>query len=138
MKNRRKARVLALQVLYAFDLRPDDSIVLLFDIIAKNSNSSEETISYARILVNKTYAQMSESDSFLQKHAANWDIKRMAVIDRNVIRMATTELRLEQNVPYKVVMDEAVEIAKLYGTDESGKFVNGIIDAIYKELFNIQ
>lgn len=135
MKNRRKARVLALQVMYACDLRPDDDVTSILGTIAESSACSSEVTEYAEILVRKTLADCDEIDSLLQKHAANWDIKRMATIDRNILRLAITELRSTQKVPFKVVIDEAVEIAKLYGTDESGKFVNGVIDAIYKEMF---
>jgi N utilization substance protein B len=67
--------------------------------------------------------------------AANWEIRRMAAVDRNTLRLAAAELiHFKDSVPFKVVIDEAVEIAKTYGTDDSGKFVNGILDSIRKDL----
>jgi len=134
MRNRRKARILALQVMYAYDVRDDKDITSIFEIIVANIKIGEEAKKYAHELILKAVTDTNEIDSLLQKHTANWDVKRMAVIDRNILRLAITELRLIEEVPYKVVIDEAVEIAKIYGTEESGKFVNGIIDAIYKEL----
>lgn len=134
MKNKRKARVLALQVMYAYDLRPGDDVPSLFESIAQINSYSKGVTDYAQNLVMKAVAECKEIDSLLQKHTANWDIKRMAAIDRNILRLAITELRSTEKVPFKVVIDEAVEIAKIYGTDESGKFVNGVIDAVYKQL----
>jgi N utilization substance protein B len=89
---------------------------------------------YAEMLVERVVGQREEIDELLQQHTTNWSLARMAVIDRNVLRLAVAELRFSPDVPYRVIIDEAVEIAKLYGTDDSGKFVNGIIDAIYKKL----
>ncbi len=134
MRNKRKARVLALQVMYAYDVRDDKDIASIFETIAANTKIGKEAKKYAHELILRAVTDTNEIDSLLQKHTANWDVKRMAVIDRNILRVAITELRLIEEVPYKVVIDEAVEIAKIYGTEESGKFVNGIIDAIYKEL----
>jgi N utilization substance protein B len=132
-KNKRKARVLALQVMYAYDLRQGDDIALLFEDIVKGNKASKEITEYARLLINKARENSKEIDSILQIHTANWDIKRMSAVDRNVLRLAIAELLYMEDVPFKVVIDEAVEIAKKYGTNDSGKFVNGVIDAIYKK-----
>lgn len=137
MKNRRKSRELALQVLYAYELTTEKNHQNIFDAVAeidKNREIGGETKEYARFIIEKTVKNISQTDALLQKHATNWDLKRMAVTDRNILRIAVCELRFSQNVPYKVIIDEAVEIAKMYGTDDSGKFVNGIIDAVYKDL----
>ena len=131
-KNKRKARVLALQAMYAHDLRPGDDLVTLFQDIVGIRKNSQETVTYAENLLNKASEKLDEIDALLKKHAANWDIKRMATIDRNILRLAVTELMFMEDIPFKVVIDEAVEIAKKYGADDSGKFVNGVIDAIYR------
>ena len=131
-KNKRKARVLALQVMYAYDVRTGDDLLSVFNDIAGNNKKNADIVNYAEALVRKTGENFKEIDLLLQKHAANWDIKRMATIDRNILRLAVTELMFMDHVPFKVVIDEAVEIAKIYGTGDSGKFVNGVIDAIYK------
>ncbi len=134
MKNKRKARVLALQVMYAYDVRDDIDISILFNSITEHKKIGKESLDYAERLVHKTANECENIDKLLQKHASNWEVKRMAVIDRNVLRLAIAELDYSEKVPFKVVIDEAVEIAKIYGTDESGKFVNGIIDAIHKKM----
>jgi N utilization substance protein B len=72
-------------------------------------------------------------DECLTRHAANWELKRMAALDRNVLRLAVAELFFFTEIPFKVVIDEAVELAKIFGTDESGRFVNGILDSIHKD-----
>ena len=131
-KNKRKARVLALQVMYAHDLRKGDDLQSIFETIAAGKKKNDGIVNYAETLVRKAGENFIEIDLLLQKHTANWDIKRMAAIDRNILRLAVTELFYMENIPFKVVIDEAVEIAKTYGTDDSGKFVNGVIDAIYR------
>jgi N utilization substance protein B len=78
-------------------------------------------------------ASLAAIDERITRHAANWELKRMAALDRNILRLAACELVNFSEVPFKVVIDEAVELAKLYGTDESGRFVNGIIDSIRRE-----
>jgi N utilization substance protein B len=132
-KNKRKARILALQVLYAYDLREGDQLEALFRDIAAGTRETGEIIDYADLLVKRVRDNKPEIDALLQRHTDNWDIKRIAVVDRNVLRLAITELYYMEDIPFKVIIDEAVEIAKKYGTNDSGKFVNGILDAIYKK-----
>jgi transcription antitermination protein NusB len=132
--NRRKSRELALQALYACESGNDDSSDKVFATIADEAASSSAISDYAKQLVRKTTGSKDEIDALLIKHAANWDLKRMTVIDRNILRMAVCELLFFRDTPFKVVIDEAVEIAKIYGTDESGKFVNGVIDSIHKAM----
>lgn len=133
MKGKREARVLALQVMYACDIRPDDDSVSIFDTLNRNSSCSAKMSQYAKMLVEKALTDNKKIDSILQDFSENWDLQRMAVIDRNILRLAITELRYSRDVSYKVVIDEAVEMAKTYGTDESGKFVNGVLDTVYKK-----
>jgi N utilization substance protein B len=134
-KNRRKSREIALQTLYACDVgESDDCVKVLHGIIDESETDDADAAAYARSLVLKVAKERVSIDVLLAKHAANWDVHRMTVIDRNILRMAVAELTLSQDVPYKVVMDEVVELAKEYGTDDSGKFVNGVIDSIHKEM----
>jgi transcription antitermination protein NusB len=135
-KNRRKARELALQSLYAFEMSTEKNFSTIFNNIANNEEFGAYTAeirSYALFLGSKVVESKDETDVLLQRHTANWDIHRMNAIDRTILRLAVGELRFSPDVPYKVIIDEAVELAKQYGTQESGKFVNGIIDAVYKE-----
>jgi len=132
--NRRKSRELALQALYACESGNDDAFERVFAVIAEETACDRIIIDYAKKLVEKTIQSKTEIDGLLSAHAANWDLKRMTVIDRNILRMAAAELLFFKETPFKVVIDEAVEIAKRYGTDESGKFVNGVIDSIHKDM----
>ena len=130
--HRRKSRELVLQTLYACDMSPGSDCAELFGNIIENNSFPHEAQLYARELAITTMKHRDEIDEQLKQHTSNWDIKRLAAIDRNIIRMAVSELLFFKDVPYKVVIDEAVEIAKIYGAEDSGKFVNGVIDSIYK------
>jgi transcription antitermination protein NusB len=132
--NRRKARELALQVLYACESGNDEAFNQVLGTTGEESAVSELIAGYAKGLVKKVLDSKERIDELLSKHTANWDLKRMTVIDRNILRMAVGELLFFRETPYKVVIDEAVEIAKIYGTEESWKFVNGVIDSIHKEM----
>ncbi|MCU0608289.1 MAG: transcription antitermination factor NusB [Chitinispirillaceae bacterium] len=132
-RNRRHARELALQTLYACETGAMPEWEVMLDRIADGRSISEDNTLYARGLVAAATAHLGMIDECIQRHAANWELKRMAALDRNVLRLAVAELFFFTEVPFKVVIDEAVELAKTFGTDDSGGFVNGIIDSINKE-----
>jgi N utilization substance protein B len=132
-QNRRKARELALQALYACEQQDNAEHAAVLAEIAAEAGKSGETLAYARMLVEKTRAAQQQIDEALVRNTKNWDLKRINVIDRNILRMSVAELLFCPEVPFKVVIDEAVEIAKRFGTDDSGKFVNGILDSIYNK-----
>jgi len=88
---------------------------------------------YANIIVNGVLDKIGKIDSIITSYAENWELKRMAVIDRNVMRMACFELLFLDDIPPKVSINEAVNLAKKYGDVDSGKFVNGILDKISKK-----
>lgn len=134
MKSRRKSRELSLQTLYAAEANESTDIEAIFGNIREGLELSGEALEYALELAKKTGEKRDEIDEQLRQHTDNWDLRRMAAIDRNILRMAIAELKFFSDVPFKVVIDEAVEIAKIYGSDESGKFVNGILDSVYKEI----
>ncbi len=133
MQTRRKSRELALQALYAFEITGDEDTKGALASISTALEYDSQCIEYAQTIFESVVADKEKIDKLVQRHAANWELRRMAATDRNVLRIAVSEL-ISGEVPYKVVIDEAVEIAKLYGTEESGKFVNGILDSIRKEL----
>jgi transcription antitermination protein NusB len=132
--NRRKSRELALQVLYACESGNEEEFEQVLGTFEQDSPGHESISGYAKKLVKKVLDARTQIDDMLSKHTANWDLKRMTVIDRNILRMAVGELLFFKETPFKVVIDEAVEIAKIYGTEESWKFVNGVIDSIHKEM----
>jgi N utilization substance protein B len=133
--DRRKSRELALCTLYAYEVDRSEDWREMLESIAENDSLSEKVKSYAAKLVGSSIANIAHIDAMISGKAANWELRRMAAVDRNVLRFAVAELVYsDEAVPYKVVIDEAVEVAKTYGTDDSGKFVNGILDSIRKDI----
>ena len=130
---RRKAREYALQVLYALDVNafPVEEFLTMFWEL---HTTKPQIIEYANRLVKGTLKRKKEIDAFISTHASHWKINRMAVTDRNILRLATYELLGEPSVPFKVVMNEAIEIAKKFGTTDSATFINGVLDSIHQEL----
>ncbi|MDR3012557.1 MAG: transcription antitermination factor NusB [Chitinispirillales bacterium] len=136
-RNRRKSRELALRTLYAYEVDSSDKWEQMLEDIAENDQLSSKVKKYASKLLSFTIENLESIDVIISGKAANWELRRMAAVDRNVLRLASAELiYLKETVPYKVVIDQAVEIAKIYGTDDSGKFVNGIMDSIRKDVYS--
>ena len=131
MRKRSKSRELALQVLYMIDVTKQTSNEI-FGIFWQEHPEEDSIKSFTEELVNGTMTNIERIDSLISKYASNWEIKRMAAIDRNIMRMATLELLFKDDIPPKVTINEAVELAKRYGDVDSGKFVNGILDKINK------
>jgi N utilization substance protein B len=132
--NRHRSRTLALQTLYACEMGTTTEWRPMLDRIAEGSALPPPVTKYAAELLTELYRSFEAIDDLIRKRAANWDIKRMAAIDRNILRLAAAELKYFPQVPVKVVIDEAVELAKTFGAEDSGKFVNGIIDSIHKNM----
>lgn len=132
MKKRTRARELALQFLYQLDLRGDE---LLEEASAyvRGEERDAETARFALRLVEGTHEHRRQLDGVIQGVAQNWNISRMAVIDRNVLRLATYELLHCKDVPPKVAINEAIELGKRYSTQNSGAFINGILDRIMNQ-----
>ena len=126
---RRLSREYALQILYAVDvckLESEDAQKSFW----KDRKSGKKVLEFATTLVEGTLKNLPQIDSLIVKYARNWDIHRMASIDRNILRQATFEILYLLDIPINVIINEAVELAKKYSTEESGKFVNGILDKI--------
>ena len=132
MRKRTQAREYALQILYQIDVRNDPEDKILVDFW-KNIEAEPEVSDFAAKLVIGTIRNKKKVDETISKYASNWKLNRMAVIDRNVLRMAAYELLFCEDIPPKVSINEAVDLAKKFGDTESGKFVNGILDKINKE-----
>ncbi len=129
MKKRTRARELALQFLYQIDLLGDPMIDELA-LFLRGEERDAETCRFARRLVEGAHEQRTAIDAEVQSVAQNWQISRMAVIDRNVLRLATFELLFCRDIPPKVAINEAIELGKRYSTENSGAFINGILDKI--------
>ncbi len=136
MRVRTRARELALQFLYAIDLQGGDYRERL-DAFLKDEVGGKpgeaEASEYARRLVDGVTLHAPAIDAILSVAAQNWDIARMAVIDRNALRIGCYEMLHEPEVPTKVAINEAIELGKRYSTEQSGAFINGILDRIRKE-----
>ena len=133
MRRRTLAREHALKILYQFDIirRPIEEVV---DSNRKaEETKDQEIITYANLLSRGINVHIKDIDQKISDYATNWQIKRMAIIDRNVMRIGLFELLHATDIPPKVAINEAVELAKKYGDLESSKFVNGILDKIHKK-----
>lgn len=133
MIRRRKARELALQILFQTDVG-NLPIEEAIETTLAEATDSEEICNYAVQLVRGIWEQRAELDKQIQSVATNWTVERMAAIDRNLIRMALYEILNIPDVPYRVAINEAVELAKEYGTTESRRFVNGVLGALVRKL----
>ena len=129
MKQRSRARELALQTLYQVDLTQDYDRERI-DAFLNGQESEEEPREFARSLVYGTLANQEEIAAMIDEVTQNWALSRMAVIDRNVLRLAAHELLHREDIPPKVSINEAIEIGKRFSTTNSGAFINGILDKI--------
>jgi len=132
MRKRSRSRECALQILYQVDITSDEPTDSIKNYWLENEESFEIK-AFAESLVLGTYSKKTEIDKLINKYAENWSLLRMAVVDRNIMRMSIYELLYSPDTPPKVCINEAVELAKKFGDAESGKFVNGILDRIHKE-----
>ena len=131
MRNRTKSREYALQMLYQADIRRASRQQILGEFW-QGHKLAEDVKVFTNQLFEGTVEHLQEIDPLITRHADNWSLKRMAVIDRNILRLGVFELLYLDDVPPKVCINEAIELAKRFGDTESGKFINGILDAIHK------
>jgi N utilization substance protein B len=130
MRKRTKAREYALKILYAVDITaqaPEKCIEVFWQ---NNEESDKEVKDFADTVVAGVHKNRELIDKVITEYTTNWQLKRMAVIDRNVLRAATYELLFREDIPPKVSINEAIDVAKKYGDRDSGKFVNGVLDKI--------
>jgi len=124
---RRRARELALQILYQRELSGTD-VEAIFSEFDELQHAPAATRDFAVTLVRGVIARIEELDGWLGEQADHWRLDRMAAVDRNLLRLALYELLFEKETPSAVVIDEAVEIAKRFGSERSSQFVNGVLD----------
>ena len=133
MGKRRSSRELALKFLYQFELNEGDLDEQIKLFLERNS-SQEGVENFMKELVMPLVSKMKEIDEIIQKYSDHWILDRMTVIDRNILRIGTCELLLNFSTPPKVVINEAIDIAKKYGNEDSPEFINGILDKVYNEI----
>ncbi len=127
--SRRKARVIALQALYEIDIarHQPDAVV---DRLVSGSDLSEENRTFAHGLVSGVIVNLKEIDRSIQQFAKAWPLDQIAAVDRNILRLAIFEILFDNRVSIKVAINEAVELAKAFGSDNSAKFVNGVLGSV--------
>ena len=125
---RRQARERALQILFQYDIHGTSGVWL--DEFWNQMKGTEDVKAFAERLVHGVLEHKQDLDALIGRHATNWKISRMQIVDRNILRIGAYELLWLDEVPAKVTMDEAIELAKIFGDDEAAKFVNGILDKV--------
>jgi len=131
MGTRRRARELALQLLYQHEHTGADLEVMQTDF-DEWKNATDSVRAFADHLLRGTLDHLEELDEQLEQQTAHWRLERLAAVDRNILRLAMFELLYDSDTPRAVVIDEAIEIAKKFGAEESGRFVNGVLDGFVK------
>lgn len=139
MGKRREGREAAVQFLYQFDVnrRPVDELLTTFWALRSGPGKGEtppKTRAFAEELVKGVTAHLQEIDERIGRFTANYELHRIATVDRNILRMGIYEMLHSNEVPPVVAINEAIEIAKKFGSDESGRFVNGILDRVRAEI----
>jgi N utilization substance protein B len=132
MPRRSRAREVVLQILYEDDLNPSRNMAASDQFLCRRLNHDEALIEFARSLLSGVRRNRAELDEMLAARAENWSLSRMAVTDRNVLRLGAFEM-LYAGTPGRVAINEAVELAKRYGARQSSQFVNGVLDRLLKD-----
>ena len=150
---KRISRSLSLQIYYAWimsETHPKDILSYIKDLISSTSmedvfylngsNSkialSNDIINYSYRLIDSTINESDKIDKYIESKLKNWDLKRIALIDKLILRLSLTEMFFFDDIPLKVSIVEGVEIAKIFGNDESSAFINGVLDSLYNDLKN--
>ena len=132
---RRQAREAALQILYFAEIGKTGAGAALDTFFSEHQPDASDAVrTFAAELVNGTSSELAVLDEIIGRHSEHWRVERLAVIDRLILRLAIWELRHERETPPAVVLNEAIELARRYGTDESARFVNGVLDSVRKAL----
>jgi N utilization substance protein B len=136
---RRVAREMVLQSLFQMDFTqagPEEALAIALEVQQDEENSEEaaKAVEYADKVLKGTAVKLTEIDALIGKYAINWDVKRMPGIDRNILRLAIYEMLFaEDKIPVTVAVNEAVELAKIFGTDKSARFINGVLGKLMRE-----
>ncbi len=133
---RHTARILSLQSLYQLDIQklpPEADPGPALEPLVAEAGVSADTAAYALRLASGTWSNCAKYDRMIRSVSDHWEVGRMAVVDRNILRMALYELLEEPDVPVRVILDEAIEIGREFGSEETPQFINGVLDAIWKQ-----
>ena len=136
MSNRHLARTIAMQTLFSWDFNGKQEKDLN-DLIEQNFKQFAPKFNdhgFVKSIINGVIKNEAEIDSYITKYATEWPLDQITIVDRNILRIGVYELVFDQEIPSKVAINEAIEIAKTFGGESSGKFVNGVLGAIYKDV----
>ena len=140
MSNRHLARTIAMQSLYLWDFSGKDISVLptivqnVFENFAPKFNDQ----GFVEACIEGVVKNQAKIDAYITKYATEWPLDQITIVDRNILRIGVYELVFNEDIPAQVAINEAIEIAKTFGSDSSGKFVNGVLGAIYKDILKEQ
>ena len=136
MSNRHLARSIAMQALFEWDFReqPADVLPVIIDRDLKEFGPGLDETEFAKKIIEDVHKNIKEIDKLISQYAPQWPIEQITIIDRNILRIGIYELKFNNDVPPKVAINEAIELAKNFGGHSSGRFVNGVLGAIYKEM----
>jgi len=137
MKSRTRARCFALQVLYEVDIAIHPPAEVFRERL-EDSPLSDELAEFARQIVFGVYPLVHELDHVIEKYAPEWPLDQIAAIDRNILRISCWEFAIQNQTPVKVAINEAVEMAKLYGSDSAPRFVNGVLGSLAEHQYEIR
>lgn len=136
MSNRHLARTIAMQTLYEWDFNGKQGVDLE-EQLQRNIgalNPQFDDSEFAQNIVKNVLSRMEEIDQLITQYATDWPLDQITIVDRNILRIGIYELKFNDEIPSKVAINEAIEIAKKFGGESSGRFVNGVLGAIYKQL----
>jgi N utilization substance protein B len=133
MGKRREARELVLKSLYCWEISGKKPEEVFADLSSQVELDNSSRV-FSRDLFNSVLKHQKEIDDLIKKNVQHWDFSRIAVVDKNILRIGICELLYLDDIPLKVSLDEAIELAKKYSSEDSGSFVNGVLDAIAKKI----
>ncbi len=134
MRDRSKARAWGLRVLYAWDSRSDAELAVVLDEFLTRRRIAPDRREYVRRLVTHVAEDREGLDGAIQESLTNWRFERLSVIDRNILRLAAAEMLHMEDIPPRVSIQEALNLAERYGTDQSPRFINGVLDALMRRI----
>jgi N utilization substance protein B len=137
MKSRTKARGVALQVLYEYDLT-GHPLGDALEARLSEENLEDQLARFSSQIINGVIPLINQLDTVIAEHAQEWPLDQVAVIDRNILRIALWEFAIEKCTPLKVAINEAIELAKVYGSDSSPRFINGVLGSLVNHNSEIQ
>jgi N utilization substance protein B len=134
MATRRQAREWTLQLLFRLDVNPSRELDEAFRDFWAETSADLKARQFAESLVRTVRDNMETIDGVITRYAEHWDLRRMGIVDRNALRMGISEMLFREDIPHVVSINEAVDVVKYFSNDESGRFVNGILDRVRKDI----